>query len=388
VLCTCVPGYGHLHPLVPLALALQAAGHQVAFATEERFCDRVERAGFRAFPAGLGPGKVLAQTSALLGDAGHGDNARFGAHMFAGVAGPAKVPDLVRVIDRWPPDLLVHDVTDFAGPVAAAYAGVPTVAHSLGPMFPLDLYRFGAELIAPTWETWGVDPPGPFAGMFGAAYLDICPPSLQSADLAAAGANVIPLRPVPFDAVAGEDLPESVGDLEDDTTIYVTLGTLDNDAPGILEAAVAGLREEPYNVIVTVGPNRDPAEFGPQPDNVCIERYLPQSLVLPVCHAVVAHGGSGTMLAALSHGLPLLLLPQGANQFENAERCATAGAAIRLLPGEVSPLAVRVAVRALLEEPGFRQRAGEIAAEIAARPRPAAIVPDIVDIAGATTTRR
>ena len=213
-LCTCVPGYGHFHPMVPLARALCEAGHEVAFATEERFCRRVARAGFRAFPAGIGPGQAFERTQALPDVAGPGPEHawRFGAQMFAAVAAPAKVPDLLAVADGWAPHVVIHDVTDFAGPVAAAAVGIPWAAHSLGPQFPLDLSRLGAELVAPLWRQWGVTP-GDFGGMFASLYLDICPPSLQSPDIAQVGDVVRPLRPVPFDAVAGEALPAWIDEL-------------------------------------------------------------------------------------------------------------------------------------------------------------------------------
>ena len=210
--------------------------------------------------------------------------------------------------------------------------------------------------------------------MFASAYLDISPPSLQSADIEQIGQVAQPLRPVPFDAVAGEALPAWVGDLTPQPTVYVTLGTLDNEAPGVIEAAVDGLRDESLNVIVTVGPNREPEELGPQPPNVHVERYVPQSLLLPHCDVVVAHGGSGTTLAALGHALPLLFLPQGANQFWNAERCAALGVGIRLLPGEVEAGSVRQAVHSLLDQPGYRERAGALADEISRMPAPAQVV--------------
>jgi UDP:flavonoid glycosyltransferase YjiC (YdhE family) len=356
--------------MVPMAQALQDAGHEVAFVTEERFCGRVSRAGFPAFPAGLGPGKVAERTFALADAAGPDDPWRFGAQMFAAVAAPAKTLALVTVVEEWRADLVVHDVTDFAGPVAAARAGIPYVAHSLGPMFPLQFSSLGAELVAPLWREWGVEP-GPATS----PYLDVCPPSFQSADLGRLGATVHPLRPVPFDAVAGESLPPWVDELAPQPTVYVTLGTLDNDAPGVIEAAVEGLRDAALNVIVTVGPNRDPEELGPQPRNVHVERYVPQSLLLAHCDVVVAHGGSGTTLAALAHGLPLLLLPQGANQFWNAERGAALGVGIRLLPDEIDASAAGRSVRALLDEPRFRARAEDLAAEIAAMPAPAQVVP-------------
>lgn len=382
VLLTCVPGYGHFHPMVPLALVLRAAGHEPAFATEQRFCGRVEQAGFPAFPAGLGPGKVFERTLALPDVAGPGPEhaARFGAQMFAGVAAPAKVPDLLAIAAGWRPDLVVADVTDFAGPLAAAVLGLPCAAHGLGPLFPLELFEAAEELAAPAWRGHGLEPRA-LAGMFDAAYLDTCPPSLQPAEAARVAAVTRPLRPVPFDALPGERLPDWAEGLGGRPVVYVTLGTVENEAEGVLEAAVAGLGDEPVDLVVTVGPSRDPGELGPQPPHVHVERYVAQSLLLPRCDVVVAHGGSGTMLAALALGLPMLLLPQGANQFSNAERCAAAGVARWLPPHEVTPGAVRDAVRLLLSDPSHRQRAEVLAAEIAAMPAPGDAVPELEALA-------
>ncbi len=381
-LFTCVPGHGHLHPMVPLARALEAAGHDVAFATANRFCQRVARVGFTAFPAGLGRGEVMAAALRAPGAAPlePDDGWRFGAHMFAAVAAPAKVPDLVALIRRWRPDLVVHDVTDFAGPVAAASTHTPWAAHSLGPIFPLELSRLAGRLVAPLWAEWNVEP-GPLGGMFRHLYLDICPPSLQHADIDQIGEVARPLRPVPFDAGAGEALPAWVDGLPPRPTVYVTLGTVDNHAPGVIEAVVEGLRDDDLNLVVTVGPDRHPAELGCQPANVHVERYIPQSLLLPRCDAVVTHGGSGTVLAALAHGLPLLVLPQGANQYRNADRCVAVGAAIRLLPAEVAPESVRREVAALLDGPAWRDAARRLAREIALMPGPEQGVVLVEDLA-------
>lgn len=375
--------------MVPLARALQAAGHEVTFATEQRFCRRVEQAGLPASAAGLGPGLVVERTLALPGVAGLGpdDAWRFGAQMFAAVAAPAKVPDLVRIIEEEKPDLVIHDATDFAGPVAAAHAGIPWAAHSLGPMFPMEFSRVGAELVAPLWREWGVTPDS-LGGMFASAYLDICPSSLQATDVEEIRPVAHPLRPVPFDAVAGEALPAWADGLGPMPTVYVTLGTLDNEAPGVIEAAVEGLRQEPVNLVVTVGPSRDPEELGPQPPNVHVERYVPQSLLFPRCDVVVTHGGSGTTLAALGHGLPLLVLPQGANQFWNAERCDALGVGRRLLPGQVDPAAVRREVQALLERPAYRDGARRLADEIEAMPGPEEAVALLEALAGGGTITR
>ena len=112
----------------------------------------------------------------------------------------------------------------------------------------------------------------------------------------------------------GERLPDRIRDLPYLHTIYLTLGTAFN-APAAWRVALAGVRHLPVNVIATVGPNVDPAVFGPQPAHVVLERYLPQALVLPRVDAVVSHGGSGTTLGALAEGKPMVMLPMAAGQF-------------------------------------------------------------------------
>jgi MGT family glycosyltransferase len=120
-----------------------------------------------------------------------------------------------------------------------------------------------------------------------------------------------------------------------------------------------------------VGRQLDPDEFGAQPDNVHIERHLPQTLVLPYCSAVVSHGGSGTVLGALAHGLPAVLLPMGADQPLNAARCAELGVARVLNAVTVTPRTVRRAVAEVLSEPRYRSAAERIRAEIDDLPGPA-----------------
>jgi UDP:flavonoid glycosyltransferase YjiC (YdhE family) len=92
--------------------------------------------------------------------------------------------------------------------------------------------------------------------------------------------------------------------------------------------------------------------------------------VLPACAAVVSHGGSGTLLGALAAGLPLVLLPQGANQFENAKRCERIGVSVSLFPEDASAGAIADALRGVLEQPSYRDAAARVRDEIAAMRSP------------------
>ncbi|HWC87791.1 MAG TPA: nucleotide disphospho-sugar-binding domain-containing protein, partial [Solirubrobacteraceae bacterium] len=130
-----------------------------------------------------------------------------------------------------------------------------------------------------------------------------------------------------------------------------------------------GLSGEDVNVIVTIGADQDPAVLGPQPDNVHIEGFIPQAALLPHCDVVVNQGGTA-IFEILAHGLPLLVLPRGANQFNNAEACVSAGVARSLLPDDVTPDSVRAAVRALIDQASHRERARFVAHEIETMPGP------------------
>ncbi len=106
------------------------------------------------------------------------------------------------------------------------------------------------------------------------------------------------------------------------------------------------------------------------PANARVERWIPQSQLLPRCAAFVSHGGSGALLGALRAGIPILALPQGADQFTNAERIVEGGIGRRLMPDELAPDAVREAVRALIDDPGYATAIAVHRASIAAMPSP------------------
>ena len=155
--------------------------------------------------------------------------------------------------------------------------------------------------------------------------------------------------------------------------MYLTFGTVFNDNAAFRDALTA-IRDLGVDAVVTIGPNGDPAVFGPQPAHVRVERYIPQTLLLPACDLVVSHGGSGTVLAALGMGIPQLCLPQAADQFINAAAVAGAGAGIAILPADVDSPGVAVAIRRLLDDPTFRHNASSIADEIGAMPSPQEVV--------------
>lgn len=127
VLFTTQPGSGHWRPLAPFAVALAAAGHEIAFATTPDFCAIITRHGFRCFPAGRDEVEVFPAPS--------GDPAETPAeppqapavwrNLFAGTRAGHSLPDLLAICRAWRPRLIVRELSEFAGCVAAERLGIP-----------------------------------------------------------------------------------------------------------------------------------------------------------------------------------------------------------------------------------------------------------------------
>jgi MGT family glycosyltransferase len=147
-----------------------------------------------------------------------------------------------------------------------------------------------------------------------------------------------------------------------------------NRTPGLLERFLEALRNEPVRLIVTIGRDREPAEFGPQPPNVHIAPYISQSLVLAMCDLVLSHCGSGTMYAALAHGLPMVNVPIGMDQPENAARCARLKLGLTVDATTGTADEIREAVRQVLTDPVYRANARCMQQTMQALPGPGEVV--------------
>lgn len=360
VLACCTPMEGVFAPMVPLVTALRRDGHEVLVATGPDLADRVRAAGLPA--AGIGPAAEEAAGLAVRDPefAAGSEPWRLGATMFARVMAPRRLPALQNLIDDLAPDLVLQAPVDLAAPLAAASRGIPALTYGTGLVLEPQLMSTMADWVRPLWEQAGLEPDAS-AGMYRNAYLNPVPASLQP-DLGPAAAVAVPIRP----HVPGNDqLPAGLGGRP---LLYVSLGTVPvfnrPEVFDVLLQAVAGLD---VDVVITVGHNNDPAAFD-APPNVRIERWLSLKALLPLCTAVICHAGAGTTLAALTHGLPLVLLPRGADQFPTAAACRNAGAAEVVPPDRLTPDAVRQAISRILDESSYRIAAARLGDEIAAMP--------------------
>ena len=356
ILFSSTPGEGHVRPLLPLARALSARGHEIAFATVADWAPRLEEEGFPVLPAGIG--HRAARTYIDLAERSRVAPADLRLFLFPRIFGrghaPAKTSQLLEHGRDWKPEAIVHETSDLAGPIVAAALGLPSVHHSFGAMLPLRVAEAAAEVVAPLWREQGLEPDR-YAGVFRGLYVDVAPPSLAPAEP--------PAPSVQLRLAAPTASPPPPPDGVATPFVYATMGTIFNE-PQVFRVLLDALDGLPAVVTTGRGANVD----GPVPAGVVVAEFLPQEDVLPHARAVVSHGGSGTMLGALAHGLPLVLVPQGADQFDNAALCEAAGVAVLVGREELDAATVRAALERVLEEPEFAAAALRLAAEMAAMP--------------------
>ncbi|MEU6071310.1 glycosyltransferase [Streptomyces sp. NPDC047082] len=381
--------FGHVYPLLPLAKAARAAGHEVSFATGEQLHPAVVTAGLEPVAAGRSVPEAFMEAVKSRADlAGAGELgaqdvppevlADLHVQVFGSVLPRWVAADLATALERLRPDLVVYEALNPGAAFAAALAGVPAVAHGVGVMaLGPEEERIGQELLATAGDL-GVDVPFGQLLALSRSYIDIVPPSIQDPGFLAAPLPRIEQRTVAY-SEPGE-LPERIRE-SGRPFVYLTLGTA-LGSPEVLRTVLQGLLPLDVPVLVAAGPVVPVEELGELPERVVAVPWVAQPEALKHASVVVQHGGAGTTLATLAAGLPQLVLPQGADGPANGKAVAAAGAGEVVLAADQSPEAVTEATRRLLAEEGYRVSARKVAAEIAAMPDPAENVARLVELAG------
>lgn len=142
--------------------------------------------------------------------------------------------------------------------------------------------------------------------------------------------------------------------------LLVTLGTAFNDRPEFFRTCAGAFAGTPWQVVMSIGHRIDPAALGSLPANVTAHPHVPQLPILRQATAFISHGGMGSTMEALYHGVPLLVVPQMPEQQLNAERVTELGLGTLLLPDQVSAEAIRTAVSELATDEGVRARLAEV----------------------------
>ena len=378
VLFTFLPGTGSLRPLLPLAQALRAQGHEVALCSAPASGPAAERQRLPFFAAGLDWDTSDPRYIEVLCEAAGGvtlppltGSARLTwvtNELFIGAAAAHMLPDVVRIARDWCADLIVRQSLEYSGCVAAERLGLPHASIADAAHSALDRRHevAGALSVLRTSVALPPDPEGEM--VYRHLHLCFAPARFDGPDAVFPSTARFLRHTNP--ALDGEELPSWIDELEARPTVLVSMGTVFHRTAGPYEAVLEALRDEPVNLVVAVGFDQDPGRFGPQPPSVRLEPYLPLAALLPRCDLFVTHGGFNSVKESLAAGVPMVLIPISADQPYSAERCAALGVGVTLGPEERTAAVVRRAARAVLADPAYAERAREMGQEMAALPGP------------------
>ncbi len=405
ILLATSPGVGHLLPLLPVARAAAARGHDVRIAAGSSLGSIVARAGFDHVPAGPASlGDVARAIKALEGLTGRRRAVVMVREAFAGTIARGIADDVLAAVagattavgGPWRPDVIVHEDMELGSWIVAERLGIPHATIQVTAWRPR-VRELMATASAPLSATYGLAPDAADR-MLGRIFFSTRPASMLDPD-APLPEVTAELRPIAddrdgaaadaantADPGSAESAAESAADpwpAGDGPRIAVTLGTVNAGQHDVLHAMVRGAATSADGTArVAVALGADPAAFGDVPSNVAVHRYVPMSALLANADAVVFHGGSGTFTAALATARPMVIVPLAADQLDNAERAVAVGIARSIAPDDLSADSVRAAIDDIRVDIDAASRLAAIAAEIAAMPGPEAAIERIEGIAG------
>ena len=395
ILISVLPASGHVNPMIAIAQALQREGHHIRIATDGSYHPQLHRAGLDPLIMPYPPGAIATALEYLRRPAGwlsqikrHPPQSYFFMHLAELTAA------LVQHIEDFQPDIMLTDLNLYAGPIAAEICKLPYASYCaivntyVSPDAPpygmgvdwypagdmrrwlWPVYRMGMSAVLWRYDRivnrvrhyYGL-PPVHGAMLAHSPYLALVPTT---------EAYEYPRRAVPTHMMyIGPVTTSERGEVHDDfdwtwlddgrPTVYVSMGTI-VDGTDIFRNALEAARGADWKMVMAIGREGDVRKYTDAPPNVLVRNFVPQLALLDKVQAVVSHGGNNTVTETLLHGLPLVVIPNSADQPESAGRVKASGAGIRMRPREATPRRLRQSIEAILNEPSYQEAAQRIQA--------------------------
>lgn len=385
-----VPAQGHLNPMLPVATALVARGHEVTIAATESFRVAIEETGaaFVALdvelpddPSVTAVGNGESPATRLVG-------------MLTGIAEQVG-PQLLALHAEFAPDVLVLESMSLWGRLLADATGTGTIGWS-----PSYLMRPESPVVQRMMRTaggppaLGLDRMRALAASYGAD-----PAVLHGLLFSPVADEVVAFMPRVFhpgavdpgatfvgpmvDRIEHDEL--DLGAMERTPGVYVSLGTVSDDRPDFYGAAFAALGELGLPGVVAHSGRAELSGLE-VPSGVVTAPRVPQLRVLRHSRVFVTHGGMNSTMEAAAAGVPMVVVPQTIEQEVTADRVGQLGLGVRLDPADVTAETLADVVRVVAEDPAYRGAAEAMAQECRAAGG-VAVAADVMELAATGASR-
>lgn len=357
--------HGHINPTLPIVAELVRRGHHVSYHTWPAFQEEIEATGATVH--------LCAESDQAMPDP------PLPITLMEALAATALrlLPTVLSDLRGIRPDLIVHDNACPWGAVAARELGLPAVSS-------FTTFAYNRRVHSPTGASWSLLASAAAHTRNVRGYLwarrelhrrydTRSVPPLDLGNLREDLNLVYTSRAFqpgiehvdasyrfvgPSIGARPADPSFPIGRLRD-PVLYASLGTLFDADPRMLRRFALALAPLGGTVVVSTG-RTDPAALGPLPGHVIARRHVPQLQVLEHAALFVTHGGMNSVNEALYAGVPMLVVPQGADQPLVARRVVEVGAGLSLRNHDVTEHSVGALARRLLDEPRFRTAASTL----------------------------
>jgi hypothetical protein len=301
------------------------------------------------------------------------------AGSFAEIAAPVMFSDLSTFFDEIRPELVVHEVAELAVTPLATSRGVRRVVVGYSGVLAPRVLAATALGVEPLWAAVSLSVPDD-VGLYEQDYLHPFPEALGQRPTTGVVRDVRPVAAEGIGTIHDVQWLSRVG--VDRPAVYITYGTeMGPVAPW--SALVGGLATVDVDAVITtsksvdLGPLLDELDDGTR-SRIHVRDYVPQAAVFERASMVVSHGGAGTMLAAGVAAIPQIVVPFGADQFDNADAFSTAGAALTLESASLNSDLFAEALRGMLTNERARRAAIDLAENFASMPHPNEVVANLL----------
>jgi MGT family glycosyltransferase len=364
-----IPAHGHVNPSLEVIRALVARGHRVTYANDPSFGEVIRGTGAELKP----------YVSALPGpDETWSDDPIDQLTLFLDDA-IAMLPQLEQAYAADRPDLFLYDIAGAPARLLGWRWGIPAVQLSPS-IVAWDGYE---QEMAPVVEAMRADPRG-------AAYYRRFTEWLAANGSPVTGSMAFQGRPDRCVALIPRAMQPNVDRVDEsvysfagpvlgdraeqggwarpasaDRVLLVSLGSAFTDHLDFYRRCVTAFGDLPgWHTVLQVGRHVDPADLGAVPSTVEVRRWVPQVAILREADAFLTHAGMGGSAEGLSCGTPMLVAPQAADQFGNADRLVELGVARRVDTATSTAADLRDALTGLTSDPEVRRRLAAIQAEM------------------------
>lgn len=377
-----IPAVSHVLPSLEIIRELVARGHRVTYANDPAVAGLIEATGAEFVPYASvlpvadndWPEDPVAVMGVFLDDA------------------VQALPQLRAVYDRDPADLYLYDIGAYPARVLAESQDRPLM--QLSPTY-VGWEGYEEEIAAQLWQLPGADT---YRARF-TRWLAGCGASTTDMDAfcsrPAHTLATIPEAMQPHADRVDTSTVTFVGPCfgtrtqdgwtrpaDAEKVLLVSMGSAFTRLPEFYRRCLAAFGDLPgWHVVLQIGKYTDPAELGAVPSNVEVHSWVPQLAILEQADAFVTHAGMGGSSEGLFTGVPMIAVPQAADQFTNADRLVELGVARRVDTEEATAESLRTALLELAADPEVARRSAELRAAARAEggtPRAAGLIEELL----------